>query len=151
MFSNSEQARNGKSPPQGPLYPKGKCCFRVTLLPGPLPILLLLGSCVPAAVPKMPKINLEYWQSYEDLEECMEPVKNLSLFLESSKEPTIHSTFGYFLRLLYERLETSPKRHIAACTRDVCWSKFVGTGKERNSFPFKKDLSLSPFFHFFPF
>ena len=36
-------------------------------------------------------------------------------------------------------------------TRDVHWSKFVGTGKERNAFPFKKDLSLSPFFRFFSF
>ena len=35
--------------------------------------------------------------------------------------------------------------------RDVHWSKFVGTGKERNAFPFKKDLSLSPFFCFFSF
>ena len=35
--------------------------------------------------------------------------------------------------------------------RDVRWSKFVGTGKERNAFPFKKDLSLSRFFRFFSF
>ena len=34
-------------------------------------------------------------------------------------------------------------------SRDVCWSKFVAAGKERNAFPFKKDLSLSPFFFFF--
>ena len=34
------------------------------------------------------------------------------------------------------------------CIRDVRWSKFVGTGKERNAFPFKKDLSLSLFFSF---
>ena len=33
--------------------------------------------------------------------------------------------------------------------RDVRWSKFVRTGKERNEFPFKKDLSLSRFFFFF--
>ena len=31
------------------------------------------------------------------------------------------------------------------------WSKFVGTGKERNAFLFKKDLSLSRFFRFFSF
>ena len=31
------------------------------------------------------------------------------------------------------------------------WSKFVGTGKERNVFPFKKDLSLAHFFSFFLF
>ena len=36
-------------------------------------------------------------------------------------------------------------------TRDVRWSKFVGTGKERNAFPFKKDLSRSRFFSFFLF
>ena len=31
------------------------------------------------------------------------------------------------------------------------WSKFVGIGKERNAFPYKKELSLSPFFLFFSF
>ena len=36
-------------------------------------------------------------------------------------------------------------------SRDVRWSKFVGTGKERNAFPFKKDLSRSCFFSFFLF
>ena len=36
-------------------------------------------------------------------------------------------------------------------TRDVHWSKLVGTGKERNAFPFETDLSLSHFFSFFPF
>ena len=36
-------------------------------------------------------------------------------------------------------------------TRDVRWSKFAGTGKERNAFPFKKDLSRSRFFRFFFF
>ena len=35
--------------------------------------------------------------------------------------------------------------------RDVRWSKFAGTGKERNAFPFKKDLSRSRFFSFFLF
>ena len=33
----------------------------------------------------------------------------------------------------------------------MCWSKFAGTGKERNAFPFKKDLSFSHFFRFFSF
>ena len=61
IFSNSERARNGKSPlHQAPSHPKGKCCFGVTLLSGPLPILLMLGSCVPTATPQIPKINLEY-------------------------------------------------------------------------------------------
>ena len=31
------------------------------------------------------------------------------------------------------------------------WSKFVGTGKERNLFPLRKDLSLPRFFPFFSF
>ena len=35
--------------------------------------------------------------------------------------------------------------------RDVRWPKFIGTGTERNAFPFKKDLSLSSFFSFFLF
>ena len=35
--------------------------------------------------------------------------------------------------------------------KDVRWPKFVGTGTERNAFPFKKDLSLSRFFSFFLF
>ena len=76
----------------------------------------MLESCVPAATPQIPKINLEYWRSYKDLEECMEPMKQLSLLLESSIEPTIHSMLAYFLRLLYEKLETLQKRYIAACT-----------------------------------
>ena len=63
----------------------------------------------------MPEINLKYWWSYEDLEECIEPMKKLSLLLESSTEPTTHNTLDYFLRLLYERLETAPKRHVATC------------------------------------
>ena len=36
--------------------------------------------------------------------------------LEFSTKPTIHSMLDYFLRLLYERLEASPKRYSAACT-----------------------------------
>ena len=40
---------------------------------------------------------------------------------------------------------------LAAC-RDVRWSKFVGTGKERNAFPFKKkSFSFPFFFRFFSF
>ena len=38
-----------------------------------------------------------------------------------------------------------------ASSRDVRWPKFVGTGTERNAFPFKKDLFLSSFFSFFLF
>ena len=76
----------------------------------------------------MPKISLEYWWSYKDLEECMEPMKKLSLLLESSTEPTIHNTLDYFLRLLYERLETSPKRHVAAC---VVYNTFIDMFREK--------------------
>ena len=28
----------------------------------------------------------------------------------------MHSTLDYFLRLLYEKVETSPKRHVVVCT-----------------------------------
>ena len=76
----------------------------------------------------MPKINLEYWRSDEDLEECMEPMKQLSLLLESSTEPTIHKALDYFLRLLYERLETSPKRHVVAC---AMYNTFVDTFRKK--------------------
>ena len=76
----------------------------------------MLQSCVPVGHDEIPCINLEYWWSYEDLEDCMEPVKMLSILLESSTEATIHDTLNYFLRLLYEVLETAPKRRLGACT-----------------------------------
>ena len=47
---------------------------------------------------------------------------------ESSTKPTVHSTLDYFLRLLYERLETSPKRHVAAL---AIYNTFVGTFEEK--------------------
>ena len=62
------------------------------------------------------------------MEECMEPVKQLSLLLESSIEPTIHSTLDYFFRLLYERLETSSKRYVAAC---AVYNTFVDTFRKK--------------------
>ena len=58
----------------------------------------------------------------------MEVVKQLSLLLESSIEPTLHSTLDYFLRLLYERLETSPNRHVAAC---AMYNTFVDTFRKK--------------------
>ena len=58
----------------------------------------------------------------------MEPVKKLSLLLESSTEPTIHSTLDYFLRLLHERLETSPKRRVVAC---AMYNTFVDTFRKK--------------------
>ena len=54
----------------------------------------------------------------------MEPVKRLSLLLKSSTKPTIHNMLDYSLRLLYERLETSPKRHVPAC---AMYNTFVDT------------------------
>ena len=47
--------------------------------------------------------------------------------------------------------QARPKTCNFCKTRDVRWPKFVGTGTERNAFPFKKDLSLSSFFSFFLF
>ena len=46
----------------------------------------------------------------------MEPIKQLSVLLESSMEATIHDTLDYFLRLLYDKLERGPKRHVGSCT-----------------------------------
>ena len=76
----------------------------------------MLQSCVPIGHDEIPPINLEYWRSYEDLEDFMEPVKTLSILLESSMEATIHNILDYFLRLLYDVLETAPKRRLGACT-----------------------------------
>ena len=59
----------------------------------------------------------------------MEPMKKLSLLLESSIEPTVHSTLDYFLRLLlYEGLGTSLKRHVAAC---AMYNTFVDTFRRK--------------------
>ena len=52
----------------------------------------------------------------------MEPVKTLSLLLESSMEATIHDTLDNFLRLLYEVSETAPKRRLGAC---IVFNTFV--------------------------
>ena len=82
----------------------------------PLPILIVLQSCVPVGRDEIPYINVEYWRSYEDLEQCMEPIKQLSALLESSTEATIHDTLDNFLRLLFDRLERAPKRHVGSCT-----------------------------------
>ena len=46
----------------------------------------------------------------------MEPIKQLSILLESSMESTIYATLNYFLRLLYNKLERGPKRRVASCT-----------------------------------
>ena len=46
----------------------------------------------------------------------MEPMKQLCLLLKSSTEPTIHNMLDYSLKLLYKKLQMSPKRHIASCS-----------------------------------
>ena len=81
----------------------------------PLPILIVLQSCVNAGREELPCIQEEYWRSYEDLEQCMEPIKQLSILLESSMEATIHDTLDYVLRLLYNKLERGPKRSVGSC------------------------------------
>ena len=78
----------------------------------PLPILIVLQSCVPVGHEELPCIHEEYWQSYKDLELCMEPIKQLSVLLESCTEVMIHDTLDYFLRLLYDTLERGPKRRV---------------------------------------
>ena len=129
MFTNSEGDRNGESPTRSPIDDNVEVflwryfCTRTVAHPSYAPKL-----CSRPAAPEIPKINVEYWRSYEDLEECMEPVKQLSLLLESSKEPTIHNTLDYFLRLLYEKLEMSPKRRIAAC---AVFNTFVDTFRKK--------------------
>ena len=133
MFSNSEWAHNGKSttpppPPQAPSHPKGKCCFGVTLLPGPLPILLMLGSCVPAAAPQIPKINLEYWRSYEDLEEMHGAHEAAELIVGILHRAHNTQYVGLFLKTSIWKLETSPKRHIVACG---VFNTFVDTFRKK--------------------
>ena len=81
----------------------------------PLPILIVLQSCVPIGRDKLPYIQEEYWRSYEHLEQCIEPIKQLSVLLESSTEATIHDTLDYVLRLLYDKLERGPKRGVGSC------------------------------------
>ena len=57
--------------------------------------------------------------------------------------------YGYHPVLPVELLKGDESTNVE--TRDVRWSKFAGTGKERNAFPFKKDLSRSRSFSFFLF
>ena len=58
----------------------------------------------------------------------MEPIRELSVLLESSTEATIHDTLDYFLRLLYEVLETAPKRRVASC---IVFNTFVNTFRRK--------------------
>ena len=58
----------------------------------------------------------------------------------------------FFVAVSTQPWSSNPNGHVLlAPSRDVRWSKLVGTGKERNAFPFKKGLSLSPFFLFSSF
>ena len=64
------------------------------------------------------------------MEDCMEPVKTLSILLEFSTKAMIHDTLNYFLRLLYEVLERASRRRLGACTvfnafMDVFRRKFL--------------------------
>ena len=70
----------------------------------PFPILIVLQSCVPAGREELQCIHEKYWRSYEDLEQCMEPIKQLSVLLESSMEATIH-----------DKLESGPKKRFGSC------------------------------------
>ena len=56
-----------------------------------------------------------------------------------------------FVEVAHAKYAQSDTSASATYARDVRWPKFVGTGTERNAFPFKKDLSLSSFFSFFLF
>ena len=58
----------------------------------------------------------------------MEPIKQLSVVLESSTEATIHDMLDYFLRLLYEKLERGPKRRVGSCT---VFNIFVNTFRRK--------------------
>ena len=106
----------------------GSVCSELLLDHDPLPILIVLQSCVPTGRDELPCIHEEYWQSYEHLEKCMEPIKQLSILLESSMEATIHDMLDYFLRLLYDKLERGPKRHVGSCT---VFNTFVNTFRRK--------------------
>ena len=64
---------------------------------------------------EIPIFQLGHWQCYQELEECLEPLKKLSLLLEPLTEATIHNALDYFLALLYHKLGTSPKSGDPAC------------------------------------
>ena len=58
----------------------------------------------------------------------MEPIKQLSVLLESSTEAMIHDMLDYFLRLLYEELERGAKRCVGSCT---VFNTFVNTFRRK--------------------
>ena len=58
----------------------------------------------------------------------MEPIKQLSVLLESSTEATIHDTLDYFLRILYDKLERGAKWRVGSCT---VFNTFVNTFRRK--------------------
>ena len=58
----------------------------------------------------------------------MEPIKQLSIVLESSTKATIHDMLDYFLRFLYDKLERVPKRRVGSCT---VFNTFVNTFRQK--------------------
>ena len=46
----------------------------------------------------------------------MKSIKQLSVLLESSMGAMIHDMLDYFLSLLYDKLESGPKRRVGSCT-----------------------------------
>ena len=64
---------------------------------------------------EIPIFQLGHWQCYQELEECLEPLKQLSLLLEPLTEVNIHNTLDYFLALLYHKLGKSLKSRDSAC------------------------------------
>ena len=94
----------------------------------PFPILIVLQSCVPPVRDELSCINMEYWRSYEDLEQCTKLIKQLSILLESSTEAMIHDTLDYFLGLLYDKLERGAKRRVGSCT---VFNTFVNTFRRK--------------------
>ena len=54
------------------------------------PFALTSNEC--CACVEVPIFQLGHWQCYKELEECLEPLKKLSLLVEPSTEATIHNT-----------------------------------------------------------
>lgn len=59
------------------------------------PLALLIKECCVCA--EITIFQLANCQCYQELNECLEPLKALSLLLESSTEATLHNTLDYFL------------------------------------------------------
>ena len=59
------------------------------------PLALTSNECCVCV--EIPVFQLGHWQCYQELEECLEPLKQLSLLLEPSTEAIIHNTLDYFL------------------------------------------------------